>query len=80
MQAIREMIKAKNKDCHISLPEWAVGLDLEVIILPANKQRAAATRTGKAKEEEHYNFSGLSGRLKWSGNAVQEQRKMRDEW
>jgi len=47
MQAIREMIKAKNKDCHISLPEWAVGLDLEVIILPANKQKKAAKETGK---------------------------------
>jgi hypothetical protein len=47
MQAIREMIKAKNKDCHISLPEWAVGLDLEVIILPIHKQKAAAKETSK---------------------------------
>ncbi|AKJ65538.1 hypothetical protein [Kiritimatiella glycovorans] len=27
-----------------------------------------------------YDFSSLSGRLKWSGNAVEEQRKLRDEW
>jgi hypothetical protein len=27
-----------------------------------------------------YDFSSLSGRLKWTGNAVEEQRKIRDEW
>jgi len=47
MQAIREMVKTKDKDCHISLPEWAVGLDLEVIILPVSKQKAVAKGSGK---------------------------------
>jgi hypothetical protein len=27
-----------------------------------------------------YNFSELAGHLKWTGNAVGEQRKLRDEW
>jgi hypothetical protein len=31
-------------------------------------------------EKMHYDFSGLSGRLKWPGDAVEEQRKLRDEW
>jgi len=48
MQAIREMFKAKNKDFRISLPEWAVGMDLEVIILPAGKQKTA----GKGAEKK----------------------------
>ena len=34
MQAVREMIKTKSRDCSIRLPEWAVGQELEVIILP----------------------------------------------
>lgn len=47
MQAIRERVRAKNKNCHISLPEWAIGLDLEVIILPLSKQKATAKGAGK---------------------------------
>ena len=47
MQAIRERVKTKNKDCHISLPDWAVGLDLEVIILPVGKKKATAKGAGK---------------------------------
>ncbi len=37
MQAVREMIKTKSRDCSIRLPEWAVGQELEVIILPSNR-------------------------------------------
>ncbi len=38
MQAVREMIKTKSRDCSIRLPEWAVGQELEVIILPSTRQ------------------------------------------
>lgn len=34
----------------------------------------------KPEEKEHYDFSGLSGRLKWTGDAVKQQRESRDEW
>lgn len=27
-----------------------------------------------------YDFSDLAGKLQWRGDAVTEQRKMRDEW
>jgi hypothetical protein len=27
-----------------------------------------------------YDFTGLVGRLEWQGDAVEEQRKLRDEW
>ena len=27
-----------------------------------------------------YDFSALIGKLKWQGDAVSEQRKLRDEW
>lgn len=38
MQALREMIIAKSRDCSIRLPEWAVGQELEVIILPSERR------------------------------------------
>ncbi len=31
-------------------------------------------------EKRTYDFSDLTGQLKWSGDAVKEQRKLRDEW
>ena len=34
----------------------------------------------KTEKNPTYDFSGLSGRLKWSGDAVKQQREMRDEW
>ena len=27
-----------------------------------------------------YNFTGVVGRLEWQGDALKEQRKLRDEW
>ena len=32
------------------------------------------------KKIPKYDFSDLVGKLEWSGDAVSEQRKMRDEW
>lgn len=32
------------------------------------------------KELAAYDFSDLAGKLEWDGNAVFEQRRLRDEW
>ena len=32
------------------------------------------------KFPKQYDFSDLSGRLQWQGNALQEQKRLRDEW
>ena len=31
-------------------------------------------------EENKYDFTDLIGKLEWQGDAVKEQRKIRDEW
>jgi len=31
-------------------------------------------------EKPKYDFSDLVGRLEWNGDAVTEQRRLRDEW
>ena len=31
-------------------------------------------------EKPKYDFSDLVGRLEWDGDAVKEQRRLRDEW
>ena len=30
--------------------------------------------------ENNYDFSDIAGKLEWQGDAVQEQRAIRDEW
>lgn len=32
------------------------------------------------EEKPQYDFSDLVGKLKWKGDAVAEQRRLRDEW
>jgi hypothetical protein len=31
-------------------------------------------------QKQRYDFSDIVGKLEWQGNAVQEQRRIRDEW
>ncbi len=42
---------------------------IRVIILVAEKAKS-----------QKYNFSDITGKLEWRGDAVEEQRKIRDEW
>lgn len=34
----------------------------------------------EAVERQTYDFSDLEGRLQWRGDALSEQRRLRDEW
>jgi len=34
----------------------------------------------KPKFSAYYDFSDLSGRLQWQGNALTEQKRLRNEW
>ena len=42
--------------------------------------RVMITWLRSSVEKKNYDFSGLAGRLKWRGDAVKEQRELRDEW
>lgn len=32
------------------------------------------------KDSQPYDFSDIAGKLKWQGDAVEAQRRLRDEW
>ncbi len=70
MQAFRQIMHPNNTQLCVTVPESFVGLDLEVLVLPLPEKPA---RKG-------YDFSDLVGQLKWVGNALEEQRRLRDEW
>ena len=70
MEVIRKIIDHSGIEVIIPLPESYQHRKLEVIVLPIEEE----------KPEKNYDFSDLYGKLDWKGDAVAEQRKLRDEW
>jgi len=54
----------------IDIPTPLDGGEVEVILIIENKQK----QSGK------YDFSDISGKLKWNGNSIETQRALRNEW
>lgn len=73
MTAIRKIIEASSNSITIDLPDEYINKKIEVLILPLEEN---AEQTNKPK----YNFSDFYGKLQWKGDALAEQRKLRDEW
>jgi hypothetical protein len=71
MEAIRKIIDHADNPLTIDLPEDFKNRKVEVIVLPIEE---------KEEPKNKYNFSDLVGKLEWKGDAVAEQRKLRDEW
>lgn len=69
MEAVRKIIDHATGLLTIELPEEYENRKLEVIVIPLEE-----------KVIKKYDFSDLAGKLQWKGDAVKEQRKLRDEW
>jgi hypothetical protein len=71
----------------IIMPRSATNM-LDLSELPANERREIqdffqfllTRRTTIKKPGVSYRFSDLCGTLNWKGDAVAEQRRLRDEW
>ncbi len=72
MQAFEFEIHAKKNVIEIP-PQYnqLYSKYMKVIILVSEKLIA---------KKQRYDFSDVVGKLEWQGDAVQEQRKIRDEW
>jgi hypothetical protein len=71
MDAIRKIVEHSTNPLTIELPEEWKDRKLEVIVLPVEETE---------KPQRKYDFSKFVGKMKWEGDAVVEQRKLRDEW
>jgi hypothetical protein len=71
MAAIRKIIDHSDNPLTIDLPEDFKNRKVEVIVLPVEEND---------EPRKTYDFSDLVGKLEWKGDAVAEQRKLRDEW
>ena len=74
MNVVRKIIENTSDKITIELPEEYQNKKVEVIVLPLEE--------GPATEEKpkKYDFLEFFGKMKWEGDAVGEQRKLRDEW
>jgi hypothetical protein len=74
MTAIRKIIALTGNQLQMEVPDTLKGKKVEVIVFPV-------TLSPKEKEDKKtYDFSDVAGKLNWTGDAVTEQRKLRDEW
>ena len=78
MEAIRKIIDKSSAELTIVLPEAYQNKKLEVIILAADEEATDAPQ--QTTTPKKYDFSDFFGKLKWEGDALAEQRKLRDEW
>lgn len=67
MKAIKQIKKVKNNKITIDLPPDMEGKEAEIIVIPHESNK-------------NYYLKDLTGKLEWKGNAVKEQRKLRNEW
>lgn len=71
MEAIRKIIDHSSHEVVIELPESYQNRKLEVIVLMAEEE---------LKDKKKYDYSKFYGTLEWTGDALAEQRKLRNEW
>lgn len=74
MNVVRKIIENASDTITIELPKEYQNKKVEVIVLPLEETPVV--------EEKHkkYDFSKFVGKLQWKGDALAEQRKLRDEW
>lgn len=71
MEAIRKIIEHSTNPLTIELPEDYNNRKVEVIVLSLED---------KEETEKKYDFSKYFGKMDWKGDALAEQKKLRDEW
>lgn len=71
MNAIRKIIECTTDSVIIDLPQEYQNKKVEVIVLPLEEEK---------EQPKKYDFSDLIGKLEWEGDAMAEQRKLRNEW
>lgn len=72
MDVLRKIFDHSSGNLAIEVPKEYDNRKLEVIVMPIDEEAK--------KTEKKYDFSDFFGKLEWKGDALKEQRKLRDEW
>lgn len=71
MNAVRKIIETSSSQLTIDIPDEYRNRKLEVIVLAVDEV---------SKEDSKVDLSKYFGKLEWQGDALEEQRRLRDEW
>lgn len=69
MPTIQTIARPSRNRISVTVPEEYSSYSFQVILVPF-----------KEDEPRKYDFSDLTGKLRWKGDAVAIQRRMRDAW
>jgi len=72
MEAVRKIIEKASVPLMVDIPEEYKDRKVEVIVMTLDEPAE--------EPKKKYDFSQFVGKLEWKGDAVAEQRKLRDEW
>lgn len=76
MEVLRKVIEDAAAQLIIDLPESYHNRKLEVIVLPLEEH----IKDDNSKLPTTYDYSNFYGKVQWKGDAIAEQRRLRDEW
>ena len=69
MPTLERVVRPRRNRISIEVPREFGQYMFKIVMIPIVKE-----------EKPKYDFSDLVGKLKWNGDAVKEQRRLRDEW
>jgi hypothetical protein len=71
MEEVKRIIDKATVPLVVDIPDEYRDKKVEVIVRPLQEENGG---------QKKYDFSKFFGKLEWKGDAVAEQRKLRDEW
>ncbi|MDD3050570.1 MAG: hypothetical protein PHR06_05430 [Candidatus Cloacimonetes bacterium] len=74
METVKLYVKPTNGHIFLDIPTDYTDCELELVIVMSKLKNSEESKSIR------YDFSKFSNKLEWDGNAVEEQRKLRDEW
>ena len=69
MPTLERVVKPRRNRISLEIPKRFGKYTFRIVMIPIVED-----------EKPKYDFSDLVGRLEWNGDAVKEQRRLRDEW
>ena len=69
MPVIERTVRPRRNRVSVEVPREYNAYTCRVIVVPLQKVK-----------KQKYDFSDFVGKIKWEGDAVAYQRKLRDEW
>ena len=71
MPVIERTVRPRRNRVSVEVPREFSAYTCRVIVVPLQEVK---------KQKQKYDFSDIVGKLQWKGDAVAEQRRLRDEW